>query len=179
VPTLNTGWQQPDAHEDHGMQRRSFLMHTLCGACAVAGTSTALAATASEYSSDIRIHDPVLIRENGTYYLFGTGQGITVYSSKDMRSWKKEPAVFDAPPPWAASVVAGFQGRFWAPDISLRQGTYYLYYCVSAGGKIPSASGRRNTTLDRSSAISNGWIPPALCCSRSPIAISGTPSTRN
>jgi len=134
------------------MQRRRFLIDTICGAgaCAIAAASTALPATNDDYSSDIRIHDPVLIRENGTYYLCGTGQGITVYSSKDMRSWKKEPPVFDAPPPWAGSVVANFQGRFWAPDISLRQGTYYLYYCVSAGGKITSAIGvATNTTLDR------------------------------
>jgi len=132
------------------MQRRHFLISTL--------TATALApaalraASAPEYSQDIRIHDPVMIRENGTYYLFGTGRGIATFSSQDLRSWKQEPPVFDQSPPWTAGVVAGFQGRFWAPDISFHDGTYYLYYSVSTGGKITSAIGvATNLTLDHSS----------------------------
>ncbi len=56
------------------------------------------------------------------------------------------------PPAWTASVVDNFQGRFWAPDISFHDGVYYLYYCVSTGGKITSAIGvATNRTLDRRS----------------------------
>jgi arabinan endo-1,5-alpha-L-arabinosidase len=127
------------------MHRRSFLVAV--SACAIGP-----ARAAPEFSADIRIHDPVLIRERGTYHLFGTGRGIASFSSPDLRSWKQEPPVFDTPPAWTASVVPGFQGRFWAPDISLHDDTYYLYYCVSAGGKITSAIGvATNKTLDRSS----------------------------
>lgn len=130
------------------MQRRRFIVNSL-SACAL---SPAISAAAAPYSEDIRIHDPVLIRENGTYHLFATGRGIASFSSKDLRSWKPEPPVFDTSPSWTASVVAGFQGRFWAPDISLHDGTYYLYYSVSAGGKITSAIGvATNRTLDRAS----------------------------
>jgi arabinan endo-1,5-alpha-L-arabinosidase len=101
------------------------------------------------YSTDVRIHDPVMIREGDTYYLFGTGDGISVYSSKDRHAWRKEPPVFDAPPAWTTKVVAGFKGHVWAPDISLHDGTYYLFYCVSRGGKITSAIGvATNQTLD-------------------------------
>jgi arabinan endo-1,5-alpha-L-arabinosidase len=104
------------------------------------------------YSTDVRVHDPVMIRERGTYYLFGTGRGVSVLSSPDLARWKKEPPVFEKPPAWASGVVAGFEGHFWAPDISLHDGTYYLYYAVSAGGKITSAIGvATNKTLDRSS----------------------------
>ena len=127
--------------------RRRFLV----GAGSVAALAS-VGFAADDYSDDVRIHDPVMIRERGTYYLFGTGRGITVYSSRDMRSWKQEPPVFDMPPAWTSTVVANFQGRFWAPDISLHDGTYYLYYCVSAGGKITSAIGvATNKTLDRGS----------------------------
>lgn len=104
------------------------------------------------YLTDVRIHDPVLAREAGTYYLFGTGRGIAAWSSKDLRAWKKEPPVFETPPAWTSKVVPNFQGRFWAPDISQHDGTYYLYYCVSTGGKISSAIGvATNKTLDRNS----------------------------
>src|SRR5262245_28086708 len=69
-----------------------------------------------------------------------------------MKSWKKEPPVFAESPAWATKVVADFRGRFWAPDISLHDGVYYLYYAVSAGGKITSAIGvATNRTLDRAS----------------------------
>lgn len=131
------------------MQRRHFLLNTLSAAIAPAALR---AAAAPAYSADIRIHDPVMIRENGTYYLFGTGRGIASFSSKDLRTWKQEPPVFDQSPAWTSGVVAGFQGRFWAPDISLHDGTYYLYYSVSTGGKITSAIGvATNRTLDRAS----------------------------
>jgi arabinan endo-1,5-alpha-L-arabinosidase len=134
------------------VRRRNFL--------AGSGSLAALAPVgfgAGGYSADVRIHDPVMIRERGTYYLFGTGRGIAVHSSKDMRTWKPEPPVFETPPEWTSSVVANFQGRFWAPDISLHDGTYSLYYCVSAGGRITSAIGvATNETLDRSSR-DFGW----------------------
>ena len=130
------------------MQRSCFLLLLVATICAPALS----AAGTPEYAEDIRIHDPVVIREHGTYYLFGTGRGIATFSSKDLRTWKAEPPVFDTPPAWTSSVVAGFEGRFWAPDISLHDGTYYLYYSVSAGGKITSAIGvATNKTLDRTS----------------------------
>ncbi len=130
------------------MHRRSFLV--AAGAAALAPAHSVLGA--DEYSTDVRIHDPVMIRERDTYYLFGTGRGIMVYSSKDMRAWKPEPPVFDTIPAWTTKVVPNFQGRYWAPDISLHGGTYYLYYAVSTGGKITSAIGvATNRTLDRSS----------------------------
>jgi arabinan endo-1,5-alpha-L-arabinosidase len=131
------------------MQRRHFLLNTL-SATAVAPAALC-AAGAPRYSRDIRIHDPVMVRADGTYYLFGTGRGIATFSSKDLRSWTLEPPVFEQSPGWTSGVVAGFEGRFWAPDISLHDGIYYLYYSVSTGGKITSAIGvATNRTLDRS-----------------------------
>ena len=47
------------------------------------------------YAQSIIVHDPVMIRENSTYYIFATGMGIDVWSSKDMKNWTKEKAVFD------------------------------------------------------------------------------------
>jgi arabinan endo-1,5-alpha-L-arabinosidase len=75
-----------------------------------------------------------------------------VWSSKDLATWKKEPPVLAKPPAWTASVVPGFNGHTWAPDIVKRGDTFYLYYSVSAGGKITSAIGvATNKTLDAAS----------------------------
>ncbi|UCH14890.1 MAG: arabinan endo-1,5-alpha-L-arabinosidase [Bacteroidales bacterium] len=98
---------------------------------------------------NITVHDPVMIQQDNTYYLFNTGWGITVWSSKDMVNWKREESVFKDPPEWAVKAVPGFKGHIWAPDISYYNGSYYLYYSVSAFGKNTSCIGLAvNKTLD-------------------------------
>lgn len=99
--------------------------------------------------TDIPVHDPVMIRQKGTYYLFATGRGISVWSSGDRKSWKKEDPVFGSPPAWAVAAVPGFKGHIWAPDISFLNGTYYLFYSISTFGKNRSCIGlATNRTLD-------------------------------
>ncbi|WP_116789074.1 arabinan endo-1,5-alpha-L-arabinosidase [Flavobacterium psychrotrophum] len=98
------------------------------------------------------VHDPVMIQQNGTYYLFCTGHGISVFSSKDMKSWTKEKPVFENAPTWATGVAADFKNHIWAPDVSLHNGQYYLYYSVSSFAKNTSAIGvATNKTLDPAS----------------------------
>jgi arabinan endo-1,5-alpha-L-arabinosidase len=98
------------------------------------------------------VHDPVLIRQDSTYYLFCTGFGITVYSSKDRATWKKEKPVFAEAPQWAVKAIPGYRGHTWAPDISFHNGLYHLYYSVSAFGKNTSCIGvATNKTLNPSS----------------------------
>lgn len=106
----------------------------------------------------VPVHDPVMIKEKDTWYLFCTGFGIAVWSSKDLQHWRKEKPVFSKAPQWAVDTIPGFRGHIWAPDISYHNGQYYLYYSVSAFGKNTSAIGVATTkTLDSSSA-SFGWV---------------------
>jgi len=98
---------------------------------------------------NIRIHDPVMIKQGTTYYVFSSGPGITVYSSPDMKSWKREPHIFDKAPDWTQEIIPGFHNFEWGPDISYHNGKYYLYYAVSAFGENTSAIGlATNKTLD-------------------------------
>ncbi len=95
------------------------------------------------------MHDPAMIRQNGVYYIFATGPGITAWSSPDMVHWTREKPVFASPPAWTVAAVPTFRGMFWAPDISVFDGQYYLYYAVSAFGKNTSCIGlATNRTLD-------------------------------
>lgn len=99
-------------------------------------------------ASSMRVHDPVMIQQDDKYYIFNTGSGISVWSSDDMESWIREEPVFAEPPHWAVEAVPGFKGHIWAPDIAYHEGTYYLYYSVSAFGKNTSCIGvATNTTL--------------------------------
>jgi len=100
-------------------------------------------------AQSIIVHDPVMAKQNDTYYLFCTGWGISVWSSKDMKDWTREKPVFSEPPQWALDAVKGFRGHIWAPDISFYNGKYYLYYSVSSFGKNTSCIGlATNETLD-------------------------------
>ena len=95
----------------------------------------------------IPVHDPVMIKQDSMYYLFCTGRGISMWSSKDMINWNREKQVFDTLP-WAVKAVNGFRNHIWAPDISYHNGLYYLYYSVSAFGKNTSCIGvATNKTL--------------------------------
>ncbi|NMC41574.1 MAG: arabinan endo-1,5-alpha-L-arabinosidase [Bacteroidales bacterium] len=98
------------------------------------------------------VHDPVIIRQDGTYYVFCTGNGISVFSSTDMINWKAEKPVFAAPPDWVKKELPQFRGSMWAPDISFYRGNYYLFYSVSAFGRNTSCIGlAMNKTLNPSS----------------------------
>ncbi len=102
-----------------------------------------------ELRTNIPVHDPVMIKQDSLYYIFCTGRGIAMWSSKDMVHWKNEKPVFAAAPAWASEAIPGFRGNsIWAPDISYYNGQYYLYYAVSAFGKNTSCIGlATNTTL--------------------------------
>ena len=97
------------------------------------------------------VHDPVMIRQDSSFYVFCTGNGISCYSSKDMKVWKSEKPVFSSGPQWAMDEIPGFKGHIWAPDISYFKGKYRLFYSVSAFGKNTSCIGlAENMTLNPS-----------------------------
>jgi arabinan endo-1,5-alpha-L-arabinosidase len=101
--------------------------------------------------TNIGVHDPVMFQQDDTYYCFCTGNGISMFSSKNMITWTVEKPVFATAPQWAKDSIKGFRGNsLWAPDISYNKKNklYYLYYSCSAFGKNTSAIGvATNKTL--------------------------------
>ncbi len=97
----------------------------------------------------IPIHDPVMIEDDGTYYAFGTGKGLAIWSSPDMKEWEFVGPVFESAPEWSFDLVPDFDNVEWAPDIAEHDGTFYLYYSVSQFGRNNSAIGvATNETLN-------------------------------
>ena len=126
------------------MRKRLFI------AC-VAFSSLCIASKAADGITSPIVHDPVVIYDGNRYYIYGTGQGIQVYSSQDMEKWRDEPSVFDAAPLWAMKMVPGYNGHTWAPDIIFYKGKYHLFYSCSTFGKNRSAIGHaENVTLNPS-----------------------------
>jgi arabinan endo-1,5-alpha-L-arabinosidase len=96
-----------------------------------------------------RIHDPVIAKEGGAFYIFSTGPGIKVHRSSDMVTWERQGRVFEKPPSWTAETIPGSRDYYWAPDIAYFGGKWHLYYSVSTFGKNRSAIGlATNVTLD-------------------------------
>lgn len=109
-----------------------------------------------DLEGDLRVHDPAIIREGDTFYVFCTGgrrRGgiIPIRCSKDLHRWSCCGYVFSSLPDWATKEIPGARGA-WAPDISFFNGRYHLYYSVSTYGKNNSAIGlATNKTLDPNS----------------------------
>ncbi len=124
----------------------------------ITGCSSTLETAAPEIlglEGDLGVHDPVIIRQDDTYYVFCTGRGgggiIPIRTSKELRHWTISGCVFKELPAWVSQ--EGIRARdCWAPDISFYNGRYHLYYSVSTFGSQNSAIGLvSNISLDPNS----------------------------
>jgi len=135
-------------------KEKAFLKPVIVAVCLlvalVVGTSCRITTISSqpemlELKGDLRVHDPVMIRQGDIFYVFSTGgrrRGgiIPIRSSRDLYNWKYCGAVFDELPEWASREIPGTRGA-WAPDISFFNSKYHLYYSISTFGKNNSAIG--------------------------------------
>ncbi|MDQ0229403.1 arabinan endo-1,5-alpha-L-arabinosidase [Metabacillus malikii] len=95
------------------------------------------------------IHDPSLIKEGNTWYVFGTGEanknGIRVLRSDNGTNWYTTPVIFPTAPSWWKTYVPNHESNQWAPDIQYYNGRYWLYYSVSSFGSNNSLIGLLST----------------------------------
>jgi arabinan endo-1,5-alpha-L-arabinosidase len=90
-------------------------------------------------TGDIGVHDPATVKSpGGTYILVHTGDNLPIKTSTDRTAWRNAGVVWPNGASWTTPYTAG--GRsLWAPDISYRNGQYYLYYSASTFGSQRSA----------------------------------------
>ena len=71
----------------------------------------------------VPLGDPFILLHDGVYYAYGThaADGIEVYTSKDLKRWKRHGLALNKEDVWADS-------RFWAPEIYEIHGKFYMYY---------------------------------------------------
>lgn len=128
------------------IQQWSFILLFTCLALVIRAQNN----PQSESSYNFGAHDPVMIKQDSTFYLFVTGGGVA--KSTDLKNWeniKPVPSKLE----WVTDdIIPGYRGGYWAPDIQFLNGTYYLYYSPSAFAKNTSAIGvMTNKTLDQDS----------------------------
>ena len=92
-------------------------------------------------TSNPMTHDPVMAKENGKYYIFSTGMGISRMSSTDMKSWRLEKPCLDTLPNWLYNYIPQASMHIWAPDIIKKNGKWHLFYSCSLFGKNKSVIG--------------------------------------
>ena len=110
------------------------------------------------------VHDPTMIKDGDTYYLYSTGDNIPIRCSADMKIWTSCGSVFRANLDWVVKAVPGVT-QLWAPDIVFHDGKYYLYYASSTMGSNGSAIGlATNTTLDPANPA-YAWVDQGMVVS--------------
>lgn len=127
--------------ELHG--RRGLVVGVVAGVLlAVTGAAATAAAdypNPGRVTGDVGVHDPSIVRTPaGGYLVAYTGDNLRLKTSPDRTSFRDAGAVFPNGASWTTAYTGG--GRsLWAPDISYRNGRYYLYYSASTFGSNHSA----------------------------------------
>jgi arabinan endo-1,5-alpha-L-arabinosidase len=122
-----------------------------------------------QLQGDFRTHDPSMIKQGDTYYVFSTGDEhglnrgtIQIRSSTDLAHWKLVGTVFDTIPGWISDELGGTPPNLWVPDITFFNGKYHLYYAGSRFGTNNSVIGlATNATLDPDSPEYR-WVDQGL-----------------
>ncbi|PWT91512.1 MAG: arabinan endo-1,5-alpha-L-arabinosidase, partial [Blastocatellia bacterium] len=131
--------------------QRGTIFLAVCSLLLISHGGTAQSSIV-ELQGDIRnVHDPTIIKEGRTYYVFSTRAGLSVRCSDDLIHWRLCGDVFAQLPQWAVQDVQGLRA-LWAPDISYFANSYHLYYAISTFGTNRSSIGlATNRTLDPAS----------------------------
>ncbi|HVU33226.1 MAG TPA: family 43 glycosylhydrolase [Opitutaceae bacterium] len=100
------------------------------------------------FTSNAVVHDPSVVRDGNTYYVFGSH--LASASTTDLMNWTQistDPTVGNALVPnpqteFQEALAWAQTTDFWAPDvIKLPDGKYHFYYCMCKGDSPRSALG--------------------------------------
>jgi len=92
--------------------------------------------------SNIHLADPAMLSNKGIYYLYGTvernaNNGFTVYTSKDMKTWKKDTTKNSG---FALKKGEAYGSKsFWAPQVFKMNKTFYMAYAADESIAIASS----------------------------------------
>lgn len=106
-------------------------------------------------TGDTGAHDPSIVKTPAGGYLAAyTGDNLLLKTSSDRTAFRNAGAVFPGGASWTTSYTGGSRS-LWAPDISYRNGRYYLYYSASTFGSNHSAIFLATSTTGASGSWTN------------------------
>ncbi len=123
---------------------------------------------ALELHGDVQdVHDPAIIRDGDSWYLFSTLDGrdrggqIPIRCSEDLHEWRKCGYALSEIPLWIKKESPGTKA-LWAPDISYFNGEYHLYYAFSIFGKNTSGIALLTNKTLNSKSLDFHWVDRGL-----------------
>jgi arabinan endo-1,5-alpha-L-arabinosidase len=111
----------------------------------------------SPLTGSLSTHDPVMLKQDSTYYVFHTGNGVQIKTSRDRIAWAA------GEPDRAYQTAPAWHSRFrnttdsWAPAVSYWDGKYWLYYSISNFGARTSAIGLRTSPTLKQGDPNYAW----------------------
>jgi arabinan endo-1,5-alpha-L-arabinosidase len=106
-------------------------------------------------NGDIGVHDPTIVaRPGGGYLVAHTGDNIALKTSTDRTTFRNAGSVFPGGASWTTTYTGGSR-NLWAPDLSYRNGRYWLYYSASTFGSNRSAIFLATSTTGASGSWTN------------------------
>jgi arabinan endo-1,5-alpha-L-arabinosidase len=97
---------------------------------------------------DLATTDPSMFFWQGTYYVFSSGSGdagLDLRSSKDLKTFQREPQIFSNNPSWVTDLLQKVTG-LWSPCVLAWDGVIHLYYAASWYGASRGCIGHATTT---------------------------------
>lgn len=115
------------------------------------------------------VHDPDIVKDGDTFYLFSTGEGLPIRTSQDLQHWIGAGQVFAEKPAWISTTDPSDPNNLWAPEVLYFAGTFHLYYAASKFGSNQScvghatkaALGSTDPWLDLGAALCSNASGPA------------------
>ncbi|MET7875309.1 arabinan endo-1,5-alpha-L-arabinosidase [Micromonospora profundi] len=90
-------------------------------------------------TGNVGVHDPTMVRRpTGGYLLAHTGDNIALKTSTDRTAFRNAGSAFPGGAPWTTTYTGGSR-NLWAPDLTYRDGRYWMYYSASTFGSNRSA----------------------------------------
>ncbi|KAJ6512011.1 glycoside hydrolase family 43 protein [Mycena vitilis] len=92
-------------------------------------------------TGNVNVADPTMCKSSsGEYFIFSTAPGIEIRTSPDRTAWTLVGVVWpDGAATWTDEYTGTSNGNLWAPDCTVIDGTFYLYYAASSFGSQNSA----------------------------------------
>ena len=83
----------------------------------------------------VPLADPFILLDNGTYYAYGTRSknGIVYYTSNDLKIWRYGGLALHKKNSYG-------EKWFWAPEVYLVDGVYYMYYTADERTCVATSS---------------------------------------
>ncbi len=125
-------------------------------------------------TGDVRIHDPSVIEVDGRFAAFGTGGegptrgAIRTKTSPDGARWADTGVIGDGVPGWAKDALGYRPVDVWAPSVSRRGQTVFLYYALSTFGGNASAIGLMTSDAFDVAAPAANWTDRGLVLKSDP-----------